>query len=110
MSLATVNTPAGPELKFIQSYVTVSLSAEASIHVPPVVGRSFANAIVDLLRADFPSARLAVDDVFHYSFDGLGAALLASDLVSRSMVASAWGARRGFQFLARLGLDAGGGQ
>lgn len=71
---------------FIQSLVVVTIPGQQSICLPPVVGRSLAEGIATLVKADFPCASISIQGRCRDSLAGLGDALRVSDQVHATLV------------------------
>ncbi len=71
---------------FIQSQVVITPLGQESFHLPPVVGRGFADHIAAMVRADFPSASISIQESCHNCLTGLEDALRVSDEVHAVMV------------------------
>lgn len=67
---------------FIQSQVVITLPGQASLRLPPVVGRSFASSIATLVKVDLPFASISIEGRCRDSLAGLPDALRISDEVS----------------------------
>lgn len=71
---------------FIQSQVVITIPGQLSICLPPVVGRSLAGGIANLVKAEFPCASISIQGRCRDSLVGLDDALRVSDEVHAAVV------------------------